>query len=590
MEHQLINRTKEKVQQTAASHLNIHSDQKGRFSLEDNRASSVVQQKQVDKIQGTTIQKKKNNTGLPDNLKSGMENMSGHSLDDVKVHYNSSKPAQLNAHAYAQGTNIHLASGQEKHLAHEAWHVVQQKQGRVQLTKTIAGAKINDNVGLEKEADVMGAKALQRKEIVEKKFDLTKATQVNTSQFKIAAPTSGKIIQRLQKHAIKFIEANNLGIESSSVAVSTYINNTKNPKHLRLGLLRAWNIKQKGMHFIHTPADLHPKSTKFSPMEDLSGWNSDDEDDVDMTTVIGNKEKSKIDLHRTDPTKNKTGVSELSMFDAIRMGRQANKRDDYSNLPFSINLGGKHRIEYDNPGTKDIYATPLHRTGKKDGKTFKRSGTSSDYNWDNLSKNLDRRNYKNPRRVQKRMLRFLLRKGIKIDLDQHIAEAIAAMGSDLMKGSRGGRHYLKKAYRKVKRRKKPYTFSRLFSGTKPIYKPAAEGGRSLVTNKNEELKIEHDANLLLNVNNCLINAISLAAHGAMPNLGQLMNIREQIGSYGDMLFAAPRIITIIRNVLNIQNPITVVYGDRPNENFAGHGNLLTIYHVNGNHFTNIKPK
>jgi hypothetical protein len=35
-------------------------------------------------------------------------------MDDVKVHYNSAKPAQLNAHAYAQGTDIHIASGQEK--------------------------------------------------------------------------------------------------------------------------------------------------------------------------------------------------------------------------------------------------------------------------------------------------------------------------------------------------------------------------------------------------------------------------------------------------------------------------------------------
>jgi hypothetical protein len=52
-------------------------------------------------------------------------------MDDVKVHSNSDKPAKINAHAYAQGTDIHPASGQEKHLPHEAWHVVQQKQGRV---------------------------------------------------------------------------------------------------------------------------------------------------------------------------------------------------------------------------------------------------------------------------------------------------------------------------------------------------------------------------------------------------------------------------------------------------------------------------
>ena len=74
------------------------------------------------------IQRQKNNTGLPDNLKSGMENVSGMSLDDVKVHQNSDKPAQLNAHAYAQGTDIHLGPGQEKHLPHELGHVVQQKR------------------------------------------------------------------------------------------------------------------------------------------------------------------------------------------------------------------------------------------------------------------------------------------------------------------------------------------------------------------------------------------------------------------------------------------------------------------------------
>lgn len=75
-----------------------------------------------------------NNTGLPNRLKCGVESLSGMSLDHVKVHYNSDKPAQLNAHAYAQGEEIHLAPGQEPHLPHEAWHIVQQAQGRVQPT------------------------------------------------------------------------------------------------------------------------------------------------------------------------------------------------------------------------------------------------------------------------------------------------------------------------------------------------------------------------------------------------------------------------------------------------------------------------
>lgn len=104
---------------------------------------------------------KPNNTGLPDNLKSGIESLSGMSMDSVRVHYNSAQPAQLNALAYAQGTDIHVAPGQEQHLPHEAWHVVQQAQGRVQPTMQMKeGVPINDDQGLEREADVMGARAL----------------------------------------------------------------------------------------------------------------------------------------------------------------------------------------------------------------------------------------------------------------------------------------------------------------------------------------------------------------------------------------------------------------------------------------------
>ena len=104
--------------------------------------------------------KKENNTGLPDTLKTGIENLSGLSMDDVRVHYNSDKPAQLQALAYAQGTEIHVAPGQERHLPHEAWHVVQQMQGWVQPTMQLrGGVQVNDDAGLEKEADVMGGKA-----------------------------------------------------------------------------------------------------------------------------------------------------------------------------------------------------------------------------------------------------------------------------------------------------------------------------------------------------------------------------------------------------------------------------------------------
>jgi Domain of unknown function (DUF4157) len=123
----------------------LQKKEMSRTSSESMNTSGVIQE---------------NKTGLPDNLKAGIENLSSISMDDVKVHYNSSKPAQLQALAYTQGQEIYVGSGQERHLAHEAWHVVQQKQGRVKPTMQMKGVQINDDEGLEKEADVMGAKAM----------------------------------------------------------------------------------------------------------------------------------------------------------------------------------------------------------------------------------------------------------------------------------------------------------------------------------------------------------------------------------------------------------------------------------------------
>lgn len=100
-----------------------------------------------------------NPTGLPDGLKAEVEARSGLAMDDVRVHRNSPRPAQLEALAYAQGTDIHLAPGQERHLPHEAWHVVQQKQGRVAPTLQVNGVAVNDDAALEREADAMGAEA-----------------------------------------------------------------------------------------------------------------------------------------------------------------------------------------------------------------------------------------------------------------------------------------------------------------------------------------------------------------------------------------------------------------------------------------------
>lgn len=127
------------------------------------KSDTHIENEQNTDTQTSVIKENQNQTGLPDQLKNGIENLSGYSMDDVRVHYNSSKPAQLQSLAYARGTEIYIAPGQEKHLGHEAWHVVQQKQGRVSPTVQMKGIQINQNKLLEREADVMGARAVQRK-------------------------------------------------------------------------------------------------------------------------------------------------------------------------------------------------------------------------------------------------------------------------------------------------------------------------------------------------------------------------------------------------------------------------------------------
>ena len=158
-----------------------------------------------------------NNTGMPDNLKAGIESLSGFSMDDVRVHYNSSKPATVQALAYTQGTDIHVAPGQEKHLPHEAWHVAQQMAGRVSPTTNINGMPVNDNAALEHEADVMGEKAVQCKGEV--KFVKNKAAHVGCIAAQCVFRQAGPIPKLLNMES-PFIEG---GVETLNDYLTDFI-------------------------------------------------------------------------------------------------------------------------------------------------------------------------------------------------------------------------------------------------------------------------------------------------------------------------------------------------------------------------------
>lgn len=99
------------------------------------------------------------NNALPAPVRGAMEQMSGMDLSSVNVHYNSREPSRLGANAYAKSNDIHLAPGHENELPHEAWHVVQQMQGRVQATGTRDGIPTNIDQTMESEADTMGRKS-----------------------------------------------------------------------------------------------------------------------------------------------------------------------------------------------------------------------------------------------------------------------------------------------------------------------------------------------------------------------------------------------------------------------------------------------
>jgi hypothetical protein len=137
--------------------------------------------------------KNENNTGMPDTLKAGVESLSGIDMSDVRVHYNSDKPAEVGALAYTQGINIHIAPGQERHLPHEAWHVVQQKQGRVKYDMQMKDTQISSDVYLEKEADLMGLKALQKSSLP----TLDQASSVQSRGISATLPSTPLIMRKI---------------------------------------------------------------------------------------------------------------------------------------------------------------------------------------------------------------------------------------------------------------------------------------------------------------------------------------------------------------------------------------------------------
>ncbi|RKH54930.1 DUF4157 domain-containing protein [Corallococcus aberystwythensis] len=105
---------------------------------------------------------------LPSGLRRKMEQALRADFSNVRVH-EGRHVSRLDADAVTQGNSLHFAPGAfrpdtsegQSLLGHELAHVVQQRSGRVRPMRRMEGFQVNDDAGLEREADTLGARALQ---------------------------------------------------------------------------------------------------------------------------------------------------------------------------------------------------------------------------------------------------------------------------------------------------------------------------------------------------------------------------------------------------------------------------------------------
>ena len=274
-----------------------------RTAVRSQPAKTLTPQSEIPVQRQEGGKKTENKTGLPDRLKAGIENLSGYSMDAVRVHYNSDKPEKINALAYTQGIDIHMAPGQEHHLPHESWHVVQQLQGRVEPTVQARGLSINDDAALESEADVMGVKAMRMTRIyrdatnsisslqqngsealasplasnqnldrltpneqsIQKQYRTTEAEKQNEHPFKQTSDTRGNFSQIIQRYTEQDIEEKKYKVsENKNLAVEK----TQRPQAY-YSSQEVYEKSADALKSINSPLELNMNSEKLKLNEQL---------------------------------------------------------------------------------------------------------------------------------------------------------------------------------------------------------------------------------------------------------------------------------------------------------------------------------
>ncbi|MCB9234811.1 MAG: DUF4157 domain-containing protein [Bacteroidia bacterium] len=158
--------------------------------------SLPIQKKSAFEVNDSTVQKKEDGG----DVMGKMENSFGSDFSNVNIHKDSQKASDVGALAYTQGNDVHFAPGQFKPetqsgqelIGHELAHVVQQREGRVEPTTNVGDMPVNNDKGLESEADAMGAKAAAGESAVTQQKKSPSAKSTPTVQKKSADPDEDK--------------------------------------------------------------------------------------------------------------------------------------------------------------------------------------------------------------------------------------------------------------------------------------------------------------------------------------------------------------------------------------------------------------
>ncbi len=264
--------------------------------LKNNDEKNPLQMKKGDgniTLSGSSIQH---------NLRAGLEKISGVDLSDVKVHQNSDKPQQVGALAYTQGNDIHIAPGQEKHLPHEGWHAVQQKQGVVKPTLQMkSGTLVNDDAGLEKEADDMGRIATEEgRSLLNTQQLSSKVTQPQLSE--------GKIIQRVETKGQTYIVKKGDTLGGIAIKYNVSIDE----------LVKLNKLKNENEIIKVGQALKLPPNAKLNPEVKSEGNTSKDKPEEQRNSSVDNNKKNEDSSKETSNSSDTKGTVNDSIISNLR--------------------------------------------------------------------------------------------------------------------------------------------------------------------------------------------------------------------------------------------------------------------------------